>query len=270
MSFPIPRIVWPIVIVATVNDTCAVVAGNNHWTMTVPAGNYANPEALLSELNTLATTTIATGTGSTPVPLTDPGLGTSAVFSLSTDGFVTVTLSGFGAPVPFTVSFGSTSAALAGTLGMVTGTVDVTTMPWSQTGTSQVANFWTPDVAVRSDSRDTSMFARGLVATPGGTTGMSSTYGLDLAQQYRREVVVENVADSKIFIGNETAGPTAIERLWQPGGGYSSFQYAPDRASPGTFKTYSLDEETSQSFAPERLYDTRPLYKIDLKMLRIA
>ena len=290
-SAPIPCITWPVPIAVGVNSEFLLAAGptglpemgTDIFSVALPAqgtaisgfgsADYSTPLALVDTLNYLIDHTVAGGSG----PLAGSTIaahGVTAQFVWATPGVLSFEASGFPSPVTtIEVNWGlnSLTRALGTLLGFDVSTGVLQTQPFSLTAPGQIAGYWTPGLPVRSDTRDTSTFARGLVATAGTTAGLSSVYALDLAQQYHRELQFENIPDSRTFVANEGALlNAAIERLWQPTtGSYASFRYYPDRDEE-TFGTYSLDETTSQEFKPERQYDTVPLYKFGLKMLRIG
>jgi hypothetical protein len=269
MSIPIPRIVWPIVIEAGVNDgldfVCDPSPGTTNYIGALTAGTYATPELLLARLVT--DILLCVGGGNTFA--TDSG---QCSASVSADGVCTINLGNLitGSPDPqfrwSTLAHAELGAILGFPASTVTGVLtpgSLATDEFAFVAPNQMKNFWTPGSPVAFDSGNTTEYARVQSRTMGG-----QSYTTTYAEQVRRRLRFELLAAASTRISSETSTTTnrALERLFDSTtGGFGHFTYSPDRSSPGTSAAdYFLLLDSLKKFDPERYSPGLEVYAVEL------
>jgi hypothetical protein len=237
MTVPIPRITWPYVITAGVNDgidfivTAAGGGGTPEYAGVLAAGTYASPEALLSQLRAnIYADCVNAGTGHVFGADDDYDV----EVSLSPAGIVTIKLGNLGGVAQWNWNASPAAAALAELLGFDGSTYQIsaaTTGPLRATEVAFVAprpitHFWTPGTAVAADSYDVKDYARSQSVAAGG-----QAYTTDHGERTRRTIRFEFLAPGVVFSAR-AASSDAREALqaFLESTGKGHFTYAPDRA----------------------------------------
>lgn len=264
MSIPIPRVFWPIVITNANNllrfqaDATGVAADEYRGYLTT--GTYVTPEALATQLVTNLKACV--GQVSTTAYSVDGG---DASVSISADGYISITLSGQDNGFSSYMRWADTAEtqALAAVLGYTASNTTQTTASNAATFTAQnqITNLWTPGTPARSDTEDVTDYAVTQSVAQGG-----QSYTTRHGDRARRVIEFECLAPERVFIIDETADNTALERFIS-GDGVGKFRYSPDRSSPATDAAdYYVLKESLETFAPERMYDGLRVYRFTLRM----
>jgi hypothetical protein len=237
MSIPIPRITWPYVIEAGVNDaldfivTAAGGGGTPEYSGVLTAGTYASPEALLAQLRVdLYGACVDAGTGHAFGADDDYDI----EVSLSPAGIVTIKLGNLGGVAQWNWNASPASRALADLLGFDGSTYQLsapTTGPLRATEVAfvaprPIAHFWTPGTPVGVDSYDVKDYARSQSVAAGG-----QAYTTDHGERTRRSILFEFLPPGVVFSAR-AASSDAREALqaFLESSGKGHFTYAPDRA----------------------------------------
>jgi uncharacterized protein YfiM (DUF2279 family) len=237
MSIPIPRITWPYVIEAGVNDaldfivTAAGGGGTPEYVGALAAGTYASPEALLNQLQAnIYADCVNAGTGHAFGADDDYDV----EVSLSPAGIVTIKLGNLGGVAQMNWNASTATKGLATLLGFDNSTYQLsaaTTGPLRATEVAfvaqrPVAHFWTPGTPVASDSDDVKDYARSQSVAAGG-----QAYTTDHGERTRRSIRFEFLAASVMFSARATSSDAreALQAFLESTG-KGQFTYARDRA----------------------------------------
>lgn len=273
-AIPIPRICWPYVISAGVNDAIKFdarpAASTNTYTGTVAAGTYATPELLLAAFRTGMLASTRAGPVAFSADLS--GGGAELTMSLSAAGVLSFSCGSLfdGSTLKmYWNTYSAAGIALADLLGMDS-TADQTVVVALATGTItaayQIRQLWTPDVPVRSDSGNRKTIHREEIRTAGGQSKVTDFWTLT-----DRELRFEFVAAAKALQASESGTTTnaSLERLFVSTSGPGKFGYWPDRTVTGTYSTYFLRGDLLTSFADKivtRMFPSLNVYSVNVSL----
>lgn len=218
---------------------------------------------------TAGTFTAPSGSGSLVAQVdTDFGTinGVSVAFSVSTNGVVTITVTGLDNGADCFIHWNNSAATgrLATALGFSTASASQIG-PVGGTATfvapSAMPGYWTPGVPPRSSEPVTEQDA-----VVNRTQGGQNT--LDVIGRWPgKRVAIEWMAAGKVKIESETVVNESLERILTSATYPARFRYWTDRATIASgFDDYFFDPEVLQMIDPQRLSEAVPLYSVAFRL----
>lgn len=248
MSVIKPKVYWPLVIGATNCNVAIKQTGSTTYTAAIAQATYTSAVGLAAAVQT-AIRAVGGGAVFNNMVVSVDATG-HFVFTDLIDVAFTLDWNRGGFTNPASSALGFFALAVASSAGIVTA-------PF------QHSNGWYSDVAPRKDTLPIRVKENDTV-----TVALSGqTKFVTESELSKRMVSFQYLKPEKTYIAYEDGSTTnnqAIERWWQDG--RARFRYWPDGLTEGTSYDYVLDQDFITQFTPDRMYDHKALYALEIPM----
>lgn len=220
-----PRFALPVVLTAS-NNTINITTGATTEDVTIAAGTYFwRGDGTAADLKTALFAALNTNTG-----------GGVYAGSLGIDLGIVVSCT-----VAFSLNWAAgTTTADSTIFGFLAANKGDALVPYVVLSDHLVLYAWTPYPLISLDGTNATPKYRAAVATAMSDRERTARWG---PKRQRKEITVDLLPPSRVFLDRETLVGEAFERFWVLAGDGTRFEFAPNIAVPGTYATVQIAEQ---------------------------